>query len=88
MEQQYIDSDGQLLRLVIYEQSGGKYYYNSKKQFHRLDGPAITWSNGSYWWIKEGKKHRIGGPASHGGEGNYNEWFINNKLMNVYYIYG
>jgi hypothetical protein len=33
-----IDTDGHI------------FYYNDKKQQHRLDGPAVEWSNGEGSW--------------------------------------
>lgn len=30
---------------------------------HRLDGPAIEWSDGTGWWFEDGKQHRLDGPA-------------------------
>jgi len=32
-------------------------------RLHRLDGPAIEWSDGAKSWYVKGKKHRIDGPA-------------------------
>ena len=47
-------------------------------KLHRLDGPAIEWSNGLKWWYVDGERHRLDGPAvewSYGEKG----WFINRK---------
>lgn len=89
MKQQYIDSDGQVLCLVIYK-TGSKYYFNSKNQYHRLDGPALI-SNNNYAWYKENKRHRIGGPAVYiflSQNWPEERWFVNDKLINIYYICG
>ena len=42
---------------------GTKYYYNEKRLFHRLDGPAIEGSSGYKEWWQNGKLHRTDGPA-------------------------
>jgi hypothetical protein len=42
---------------------GGKYYYNKKEQFHRLDGPAVEYPDGYKLWYQNGEHHRIDGPA-------------------------
>jgi len=43
------DSDGEWWKL------NGKY--------HRVDGPAVIWSDGTSEWHLHGQYHRIGGPA-------------------------
>lgn len=48
------------------------------KILHRLDGPAIEYSEGGERWYKNGRLHRLDGPAfinSHGRVG----WFVNGK---------
>jgi len=42
---------------------GIKRYRNSKGELHRLDGPAIEYTNGDKSWYKEGLLHRENGPA-------------------------
>ena len=37
------------------------HYLNGK--LHRIDGPALEYSNGTKMWYYEGKQHRINGPA-------------------------
>ena len=47
-------------------------------EHHRIDGPAIEWSDGSYVWKTNDLYHRVGGPAisySHGTK----EWWVNGK---------
>ena len=36
---------------------------NSKKEYHRIDGPARVWPNYSKEWWVNGHIHRIDGPA-------------------------
>lgn len=92
----YIDSDGQELYI---EPSNilnidVDIFYNQKSEKHRIDGPAVIGS-GIYLWYKEGKRHRIGGPSSYGkaSDGLLTisieiSWCIDNKDVEVYYIYG
>jgi hypothetical protein len=54
-------------------------HYNSNRQYHRLDGPAIEWANGSAFWYINGKRHRLAGPAVK-YFGRYEEWFINDQF--------
>lgn len=87
IEEKYIDSDGQVLKVEIHL-DGTKIYYNSNNQSNRLDGPAIEYVDGSYDWYKEGSPHRIGGPSFFDTYDNYCEWDVNGKFINVYYICG
>jgi hypothetical protein len=54
-------------------------WYNDKEKLHRLDGPAIVWSNGDKGWYVNGKRHREDGPAIEWANGN-KEWYVNGKL--------
>ncbi len=38
-------------------------YYNDKGEIHRLDGPAVEYTNGDKYWYINGKLHREDGPA-------------------------
>jgi len=50
-------------------------------KLHRLDGPALMFSNGrKEWWINS-KQHRLDGPAITDSNG-YKEWWINDKELN------
>lgn len=77
----YIDFDGTELEVHYYYP--GLYEYRYKGLLHRLDGPAMEWVDGGYLWWKNGIAHRIGGPANH-----YISYYVNGKLVQVYYIYG
>lgn len=83
-EKYYTDCDGSELIVIIY--SDRIYYYNSNGKFHRLDGPAVEYADGVYCWWKNGLIHRVGGPARYFLNTFY--WFINNKIVNIYYICG
>jgi len=56
---------------------GDKIYKNSKGKYHRLDGPAIEYSNGDKVWYKEDKYHRLDGPAME--YTNVKEWYKEGK---------
>ena len=43
-------------------------------EFHRLDGPAITFADGTEFWYRNGKRHREGGPATTSALGSMH-WF-------------
>jgi hypothetical protein len=45
---------------------------------HRLDGPAVIYTNGDKEWFFMGMRHRIGGPAIEYIDG-YKEWWIENE---------
>lgn len=62
-----------------------KSVFFKNKKLHRLDGPAIEYSDGSYVWCKDGRLHREDGPAYHynsksGDE--LNEWWYNGVSIN------
>ncbi len=55
-----------------------KEYRNELGQLHRVDGPAVEWSDGSKEWYVDDKRHRLDGPAIESNSG-YREWCINGK---------
>lgn len=57
------------------DEFGDTYWYNSERQLHRLDGPAIEAANGSKLWYKEDKLHRLDGPAVDSISEN-KEWWV------------
>lgn len=87
MYKKYIDSDGQELTVKIYI-NGDKAYRNYNNHYHRLDGPAVEYNDGDSEWFKENKLHRIGGPALDYYSLDIFDWYINNKQVRIYYIYG
>ena len=53
---------------------GNKYWWVDGK-LHRLDGPAIDYTDGyKAWWV-DGKLHRLNGPAIERANGN-KEWHV------------
>ena len=62
------------------DEYGNIEYFNSKKQNHRLDGPAIEYTRGSKYWYVNGKRHRLDGPAAIWQNGEMNLWWINDNV--------
>jgi len=60
------------------DKDGTKTYINSKGKYHRLDGPAIEWSDGTKCWYKKGLRHREEGPAIEFTNGD-KYWYKKNK---------
>ena len=56
------------------------YYLHDEP--HRLDGPAIEWSNGDKEWYMHGKRHRIDGPAIEWSNGD-KEWYMHGKRHRI-----
>jgi len=48
---------------------------------HRIDGPAIMYSNGNMIWSFKGSQHRVDGPAVEWKTGSEKEWRIHGKLI-------
>jgi hypothetical protein len=59
---------------------GCKWWYNSKNQIHRDDGPAIEYADGSKFWYINGNCHREDGPAWENSDGT-KKWYINGKKI-------
>jgi len=49
---------------------------------HRLDGPAVIWSNGTKEWFQNGNRHREDGPAIMEQDGSQ-EYYLNNHWLNI-----
>ena len=62
----------------VIDTNGNKYWYNDKKQYHRLDGPAIKYANGNKYWYQNDKRHRLDGPAIELANGT-KKWYQNGK---------
>ena len=63
------------------DKNGTKKWYNSQRQLHRDDGPAIEWYDGVKDWYQNGLLHREDGPASEWPDGPYDYWYINGKRI-------
>ena len=58
---------------------GSVRYFNSKREFHRVYGPAIEYSDGSRSWYQNGQLTRLDGPAVERPNG-YRAWWQNGQL--------
>ena len=59
---------------VEVDEYGGCNYYNHAGKLHRVEGPAVTYTNGDKSWWLNGYRHRIGGPAVEWA--NTTEWWL------------
>jgi hypothetical protein len=64
----------------IIDHVGTNRWYNDLGQLHRIDGPAIIYTNGGKYWYHNGLRHRLDGPAAEVGYGPYK--------ASHYYIHG
>jgi hypothetical protein len=53
---------------------GNTFYYKDDK-LHRMDGPAIEYTDGTKFWCINGGNHREDGPAVERPDG-YKAWYI------------
>ena len=53
---------------------------NEKGQLHRLDGPAIEYTDGSKWWYQNGQRHCMDGHAIEYANGE-KRWYIHDKKL-------
>lgn len=51
-------------------------FKNKDGKYHRIDGPAVEYTNGDKKWYINGKLHRENGPAVELTNGN-KHWYIN-----------
>ena len=61
-----IDSDGTIT------------YRNSAGELHRIDGPAVEFTNGTKFWYFNQQLHRIGDPAVERANGT-KYWYLNGQ---------
>ena len=57
--------------------NGTKVWYVNNK-LHRIDGPAVEYSDGAKAWYVNGKCHRLDGPAVEWSDGS-KVWYVNGK---------
>ena len=57
---------------------GTKFWKNKEGELHRLDEPAVEYSDGSKEWWQNGKLHRLDGPAVEFPNGN-KQWYKNGR---------
>ena len=61
---------------------GDKFWRNKDGELHRIDGPAVEYSDGDKSWYQDGKLHRINGPGIEYGDGD-NHWYQNGILHRI-----
>jgi hypothetical protein len=62
--------------------SHGDNFWWLNGELHRVDGPAIEFSNGTKQWYLHGKIHRVDGPADEWASGN-KFWYLEGKPHRV-----
>jgi hypothetical protein len=65
------------------DNSGIKWWWNKDRRLyclHRLDGPAVEYTDGSKLWLIHGKYHRLDGPAREWADG-LKCWCINDEQL-------
>ena len=73
---------GDVMSNPVIDSSGTKRWCNADGQLHRLDGPAIEYSDGTKsWWVND-LLHRLDGPAIERVDG-YKAWWVNGKRHRV-----
>ena len=80
-EQQFNDYANSKSTMAV-DKYGNKFWKNNKGQLHRVNGPALEWTDGTKQWFVNGDRHREDGPAvewSRGGK----EWWENGKLIKI-----
>jgi len=55
-------------------------WFNSNRQLHREDGPAVIWADGCKFWYQNGEQHREDGPAVEMISGT-KEWYIKGQYI-------
>ena len=55
-------------------------YRNSAGKWHRVNGPAVIWTDGSRSWYQNDILHRTDGPAIECPGGIYS-WWLNGKML-------
>ena len=68
------DSNGYKLH-----KNGNKTWKNSAGQYHRIDGPAVEFTDGHKEWWFNGQRHRTDGPAVEWADGT-KWWYIHGQL--------
>jgi hypothetical protein len=61
--------------------NGNKHWYFNGRR-HRIDGPAIEYTDESSDWYFNGRRHRIDGPAIEYTNG-IKIWYLNDKLHRI-----
>lgn len=63
----------------------GSKWWHRNDHLHRINGPAIKYSDGYQAWYNQGQRHRKDGPAIKYSDGTVEYW-INNAPVTEYEI--
>lgn len=70
-------------KIVVVEPRCRKWYrrkwYDFLGELHRLDGPAVEYTDGGWEWYVNGSKHRADGPAAI--RNGRREWWLNGEKV-------
>lgn len=69
--------------MIKFFPNGNRYYFNSKGEAHRTNGPAIIYHEDNFWhnlWSLNGVIHRDNGPAIENSRGHKEYWYHGNKI--------
>ena len=64
------------------DQHGTRRYYNSADQLHRVEGPAVEYTDGTKVWLINGRRQREDGPALIMSDGTQ-MWFRNGSAHRI-----
>jgi hypothetical protein len=64
---------------IEFSNKGTIRWCNLQNKLHRLDGPAVEWSDGTKEWWVNGERHRIDGPAIEWSDG-AKAWHVDGEL--------
>jgi hypothetical protein len=69
-------------QFIDIDKRGTKFYYKDKAMtiLHRLDGPAVEYTNGQKLWFSNDMLHRLNGPAIERQDGS-KKWYINGVFI-------
>ena len=65
-----------------YYKDGASSKHDSSRVLHRVDGPALEYTNGDKYWYIDNKMHRIDGPALEYVNGD-KYWYIDDKMHRI-----
>ena len=67
------------MRNPVIDEDGDEYWY-ANGEYHRLDGPAVEYTNGYKSWYVNGERHRLDGPAIEFASGT-KFWFVGDEKL-------
>jgi len=79
MDTMSLNSEEEAMKDKFYYKDGTtSSKYDSSKEVHRVDGPAIEHTNGAKHWATDDKRHRIDGPAIEWADGS-KYWYVDDQ---------